>query len=130
MEDIFKVGDRVFHLQNGWGTVLYSPKDIYYLVRFDDNRTDFWYTKINNKVLSFTEYTLNGFSQERPEELPKKGQVVWVRDLDDQAWYVSMFWDYDPSEPDGPYVVTPNFYEGDHECYRFMTTKNPYENEQ
>lgn len=67
IKDIFKVGDRVFHIQNGWGTVGYSPKQNYYLVDFDNNSTAFWYTKFNNKVLSFTEYTLEGFSQDRKD---------------------------------------------------------------
>jgi hypothetical protein len=132
MENIFRKGDRVFHIHYGWGIIEDEVPEML-IVAFDSRskRDDkVGVNKFVSNLLSFTAYTLEGFSQERPEELPKKGQVVWVRDLDDQAWYVSMFWDYDPSEPDGPYVVTPNFYEGDHECYRFMTTKNPYENEQ
>lgn len=135
MKDIFRKGDRVFHIQYGWGKVNkvfdYEGINVVECKFIINDRTISFI--IDNKLqnlLSFTEYSLCGFSDQRPEQLPKKGQVVWVRDRDDQAWYVSMFWGYDPSEPNGPYIVTPNFYEGDHECYRFMTTKNPYENEQ
>jgi hypothetical protein len=124
IEDIFKVGDRVFHIQNGWGTVGYSPKDDYYLVNFDKNSTTFWYTKFNNKILSFTEYTLEGFSQERPEELPKKGQIVWGRDYEFQSWHIYHF---SHKAEDGIYHLSSD---NKRNMFRLkqITTENPYEN--
>lgn len=133
----FKEGDNVFHAAYGWGKVmsideedkLECPVEVEFYnwgceTFTDDGRTMPGYPM----VLSFTEYTLEGFSLERPEVMPKKGDVVWVRDGHD-LWKVSMFLEYDTNEPDGPYIVSPNMIEGDHECYRYLTTINPYTNE-
>lgn len=128
MEQIFKVGDRVFHIQNGWGTIVYSPRDEYYLVDFDDNSTQFWYSKSNNKVLSFTEYTLEGFSQERPEELPKKGDIVWVRDYKNEEWKITHFIGLHPTSSYKYRVSRINSYSNTID-YMYMTTTNPYANE-
>lgn len=125
IKDIFKVGDRVFHIQNGWGTVGYSPKQNYYLVDFDNNSTAFWYTKFNNKVLSFTEYTLEGFSQERPEELPYVGQVVWVRKIFPSEWIIGHFRE---KKKDRYYISSCN---NEYNDFGFeIRTTNPYANEQ
>lgn len=129
MEDVFKVGDRVFHIQNGWGTIVYSPRDEYYLVDFDDNSTQFWYSKSNNKVLSFTEYTLEGFSQERPEELPKKGDIVWVRDREYDNWMITYFMRIGNGEL--KYGTNPRKSDDSAHTYyyRYLRTTNPYANE-
>ena len=73
MKTIFKKGDRVFDIRFGWGTVItenividsFNPM----VVQFDDEELRNYYTlrgKDITKLLSFTEYTLQGFSQERP----------------------------------------------------------------
>ena len=72
MKTIFKKGDRVFDIRFGWGTVItenividsFNPM----VVQFDDEELRNYYTlrgKDITKLLSFTEYTLQGFSQER-----------------------------------------------------------------
>jgi hypothetical protein len=132
---IFKKGDRVFCIIYGWGTISKIGKNYYPIdIEFDCNvinsyTIDGRITEGGSPTLSFTEYTLEGFSQERPEPLPKRGDVVWVRNNHDFHWEVSMFLEYDTNEPDGPYIVSPNMIEGDHECCRYLTTKNPYLNE-
>lgn len=96
METIFKVGDKVFDYQFGWGKVIndnWGPK---YPIEVQFNKSFKWsYTKDGriydnciNPTLSLTEYTLEGFSQEK---LPKKGDIVWVRDHEDEDWAVSHF---------------------------------------
>lgn len=123
---VFKEGDRVYFHVYGWGKIF--DIDVNVGVKFENVESYKYFNIELLKALSFTEYTLNGFSQERPEELPEKGQVVWVRDEHD-LWKVSMFLEYDINEPDGPYIVSPNMIEGDHECYRYLTKINPYLNE-
>ena len=128
METIFKDDDRVYLNLVGWGTII-DVTDYDISVKFDTGDVRHISGDVR-KLLSFTEYTLEGFSQERPDELPNVGEAVWVRDHEFGNWNVSMFLEYDPTEKGGPYIVTSTFIEGDHECYRYMTTKNPYANEQ
>lgn len=75
-KQIFKVGDRVFDIRYGWGKVTICADTILYPigVQFDedDSQEVILYTEDgrghlgdNKPVLSFTEYTLKGFSQKR-----------------------------------------------------------------
>ena len=77
METIFKVGDRVYDIRFGWGTVKHIEEDenSYFpiSVLFDNDKfqnNKLYEVEHNNKtytnLLSFTEYTLQGFSLERP----------------------------------------------------------------
>lgn len=137
METIFKEGDRVFHYHYGWGTIKsisYDDRAIYPVpVNFDTSDST-WFTCDGRELdcekpsLSFTEYTLEGFSQERPEELPKKGDVVWVRDNNDEAWQVSIFF-----KKEGMFYLCTRYdpeIESYVQCWDQLTTKNPYKNEQ
>jgi hypothetical protein len=139
METIFKEGDRVFDIKYGWGVVSsvnIRTRDWPIEVLFDgeeeltdqysfDGRAFLNYPP----TLSFTEYTLNGFSQERPEPLPKKGQIVWVRDWEGQSWSIAH---YVQKSKDGYYVThrDPLSIHLNGSTYRYLTTKNPYANEQ
>jgi hypothetical protein len=75
---IFKKGDKVYDHAYGWGEVLdtFGRGNVEIIVK--DGKAAF----LSEATLSFTEYTLNGFSQERPKEpLPfNKGDVVYVCD--------------------------------------------------
>jgi hypothetical protein len=82
---IFKVGDRVFHIEYGWGTV--KKVDGIMSVIFTHGIVTF----IEGRLLSFTEYTLQGFSQERPIELPEVGELCLVRDFKDSVWKARNF---------------------------------------
>ena len=97
METIFKVGDRVFDIKHGWGTValrLKESEDPYYRWRVDftyhrESYTDEGKSKISDayRSLSFTEYDLinGGFSQKRPvnyEEYIGKWGKFWDSDKD------------------------------------------------
>lgn len=86
----FKAGDKVFHhLYGGWGTVCSVANEAVEVV-FDDNIHSY----INWRELSFTEYTLQGFSQERPKPDIKKGQLIYVRD-GRGVWKMRHFSHYD-----------------------------------
>lgn len=74
-KQIFKVGDRVFDIHHGWGIVIKIKPDgsntsFPIRVKFKDDTECYSYDGRpyfnTSKVLSFTEYTLQGFSQERP----------------------------------------------------------------
>ena len=84
-KQIFKKGDKVFDYLFGWGNVVE--------VRDDNNRFplrvqfkkgiagytfDGRFYEDSPQTLSFTEYTINGFSQERPVELPEIGKRSWL----------------------------------------------------
>jgi hypothetical protein len=138
METIFKEGDRVFHYHYGWGTIKSisnSDRERYPVpVNFDTSDST-WFTcdgrelDCEKPTLSFTEYKLEGFSQERPEPLPKKGQIVWVRDWEGQSWFIAH---YVQKSKDGYYVThrDPLSIHLNGSTYRYLTTKNPYANEQ
>lgn len=94
-KQIFKVGDRVFDHRFGWGEVTYvysikKVKDAYNSfnceVKFDKytDEKPFIYTDHGAlTALSFTEYTLQGFTQEKP------------MNYDDYIGKWGKFWDYD-----------------------------------
>ena len=89
---MFKVGDRVFNYQYGWGTIN-EELTKYILVLFDNCKSvsiPFYKdgketSRSERPTLSFTEYTLEGFSQERPKHLgvpiPLKVEKVDIKKL-------------------------------------------------
>jgi len=116
----FKKGDRVYHIEYGWGVVIEygwgvvieNDNGISFpiLVEFAsdlicsftlDGRES---TESKSSTLSFTEYTLQGFSQERPIELPKIGELCLVRDIDNDIWIARIFVGYNSSD-DFPYTT-------------------------
>lgn len=135
MKTVFKVGDKVFDARYGWGEVTsisYTPK---YPISVVFNKIEDFYTFDGRDhdtdnltpLLSFTEYTLQGFSQERPEVLPNRGDVVWVRNNEKENWLCTQFmW-----KVDGYYRATDSnpWKESNGVHYIFLTTINPYINE-
>lgn len=98
-KEIFKVEDKVFDLKYGWGFVYDARCPI--IVRFSEYTVS--YAKKDLKTLSFTEYTLQGFSQERPIALPKVGELCLVRDYNNEYWRGVEFKMYDKNL-DCPFV--------------------------
>ena len=95
-KQIFKAGDKVYHIEYGWGVVKDNKCDHvinfpivvefkeHNLIVFSNDGKEIIGSK--QPTLSFTEYTLQGFSQERPIELPKVGELCLVRDFKDSVW--------------------------------------------
>jgi hypothetical protein len=132
MKQIFKKGDKVFcHYFGGWGVVenIYL-KNIVFPIRCSFPLGNGSFTEDGRfysegpPMLSFTEYTLEGFSQERPEELPKRGDVVWVRDNDNEPWFISHFISKENEWHLTSFIMNDKKYLK----WRQLTTKNPYEN--
>lgn len=110
-KQIFKVGDEVYHVDYGWGVIDHIEDNIEdnfndkhpIQVTFEEDTKYFtidgrYYDYSKNKSLSFTEYTLQGFSQERPIELPEVGDLCLVRDNNGAVWHVRHFEGYFPNE--------------------------------
>jgi hypothetical protein len=110
-KEIFKVEDKVFHYGFGWGKIDFIDDeqndypDYPILVIFKSGLEHtftldgkFELTDIN-PTLSFTEYTLEGFSQERPIVLPEVGELCLVRDSDRETWMTVQFKKYDKTKP-------------------------------
>jgi hypothetical protein len=125
---IFKENDRVYVTSLGWGKVIdagCSTPTGWVGIETDEGRI----IHVDTYLVSFTEYTLDGFSQERPEPLPKPGDVVWVRDTEYDSWMITYFRRFSTdaklrygtnskNSDDSQYIY----------YYKYLTTKNPYEN--
>lgn len=132
MEQIFKKGDRVFHIHYGWGIIKLVDSDVgeYSVGVSFDLDENCWFThdgrELNGEkpTLSFTEYTFEGFSQERLEELPDVGQVVWVRKIFPSEWIIGHFRE---KKKDRYYISSCN---NEYNDFGFeIRTTNPYANE-
>jgi hypothetical protein len=103
METNFKVGDRVYHLSYGWGVIKeHNSDENYSKIKFESGNE---YGFLEHFLISFTEYTLQGFSQERPIVLPEVGELCLVRDSYDEDWRAITFKEYN-SRDQYPYVST------------------------
>ncbi len=138
MKQIFKKGDKVFcHYFGGWGVVenIYL-KNIVFPIRCSFPLGNGSFTEDGRfysegpPMLSFTEYTIEGFSQERPEPAPKPGDVVWVRNTEYDSWKITYFRKFN-SDATSRYGCNPRNSSDSMSLsyYRYLTTKNPYENE-
>ena len=123
---IFKVGDVVYVAPLGWGIVFdagCSTPDGWVGIETNSGRI----IHVDTSLVSFTEYTLQGFSQERPEELPNVGDIVWVKeDKDNQFWQIGHFY----KKADNRYLVSSGRPDGWSISGAAMTTTNPYANKQ
>lgn len=119
---IFKEKDKVYVASVGWGTVIdagcSTPSG---WVSIESNGKIFC---VETYFVSFTKYTLDGFSQERPEVLPNKGDIVWARKLLTTEWRLGHF----IRKMDDRYIISHNN-KDDNDWGFQITTTNPYANE-
>ena len=99
----FKEGDRVYHVEYGWGEVLEEINFYGNLKITFDKEVPQW-CFIDKSFISFTEYTLQGFTQERPVVLPEVGELCLVRDKDNHSWTAKEFVGYIPTA-EFPYIT-------------------------
>ena len=103
-KEIFRVGDKVYHIEYEWGEVLYANnKEEIIDIKFKDRIIKF----CDYRDISFTEYTLQGFSQERPIELPEVGELCLFRNFDCDDWVVRKFYLLSLDTP-RKYITTAN----------------------
>ena len=142
MKTVFETGDRVYDFTKGlgWGTIKQiipnSNIDYPIMVSFDNGELVSYtldgkiYENDPHPTLSFTESDLvkGGFSQGRPEILPERGDIVWVRNDKDGKWKIAHFVQL---IEDITYLYECSDYTNlvDRDTYKFMTTKNPYKND-
>ena len=81
---IFKKGDKVYDHAYGWGEVIKGDDDHAYPLKIEFQHIELYYNVKGVAefgflpTLSFTEYTLEGFSQVRPKEpLPFDRWYIW-----------------------------------------------------
>ena len=136
MNTIYKLGDKVYDAHFGWGEIIKIDDPTIYPIQVKFNSftiiytiKGFYSTSSPFPSLSFTKYdfTKGGFSQERPEELPNKGDIVWVKEDDNSFWQCKQFM----KKTEDKYKATSfnPFDDKDGDYYEYMTTKNPYTNE-
>jgi len=108
----FEKGDRVFDYIKGWGEIVHTYSDNWEevddnytvcVVKFDSSEEIIHFTKyLATKMLSFTEYTLQGFTQEKPvnyEEYVGKWGKFW--DSDKDILLIGKLLAYDNTENEG-----------------------------
>jgi hypothetical protein len=92
---MFNLNDRVFHIQYGWGEVYDTrPSGVFY-VRFDNGFTYGFGTAFQSLV-SYTEYTLEGFSSERPKLTWDSIWKEWMRDKTDMTFGMYLEQNFEP----------------------------------
>lgn len=98
---IFKVNDKVYCIMNGHGIIDEISEEVaeLYPIKVKFNNVIISYTydgRYSQRLfptLSFTEYKLEGFTQERPEILPNEGDIVWIKEDEDQYyWQIGHFY--------------------------------------
>jgi hypothetical protein len=101
MKTVFKVGDKVFDIKYGWGVVNRiddgecHPVHVSFFIKTESYKYDGSIIEYASPSLSFTEYTLQGFSQERPVALPEVGELVLVRNQEIERWRTFEFHSFD-----------------------------------
>ena len=73
----FKKGDKLYHVVRGWLVYDGISGSGIHVTNF--NHYSFILSTSNKELLSYTEYTLKGFSQERPEQEIKRNTFVYYK---------------------------------------------------
>jgi hypothetical protein len=122
---IFKKGDKVFDYAYGWGYVYdISDEEWGVYVTFEGEQVRYnKFGRVNgcsfDNTLSFTEYTLEGFSQVRPKEpLPfKVGDVVYVSDTALSRWVTCQLTSINSDNGDNPFCTGSD--------WKYIALENP-----
>ena len=124
-ESKFKVGDSVYLYPIGWGIIEIVNEYDYKVYFHVINQSRFISAEWIN-LLSFTEYMIEGISQDRSEVQPESGQIVWVRDSEYRDWQISHFVNMNTSL-NHKYFCSHTNNDENIEGFIYLTTENPYE---
>lgn len=119
---IFRLDDIVYVISYGWGIVIDAGCSTHNgWVGIETNSGKI--ISVDSHLVSFSKYTLEGFSQERPEVLPNKGDIVWIRGEFPDEWTVGHFF----KKEDGKYYISYSpALKGWHTFGIEYKTTNPY----
>lgn len=92
----FQKGDRVFDIRYGWGTVTMFDGDYDVAIRFDNDTCNHYFDGRGVGTISFTEYTLEGFSSERPKLTWDSIWKEWMRDKTDMTFGMYLEQNFEP----------------------------------
>ena len=92
----FQKGDRVFDIRYGWGTVTIFDGDHDAAIRFDNDTSDIYFSGRGIGTISFTEYTLEGFSSEKPKPTWKSIYSEWSYDDSDLKYREFLEQNFEP----------------------------------
>lgn len=73
----FQKGDRVFDIRYKWGTVTTFDGDYDVCIEFDDDTSNRYFEGRGIDTISFTEYTLDGFTKEKPKVTWASIYIEW-----------------------------------------------------
>lgn len=121
------VGQEVFDIRYGWGTIYDISSDEGFKVTF---RSKIWrkyrISDDTSILVSTTEYSLNNHSHDPIEVLPELGAVCWVRDDNKEKWLITHF----VRKQDDIYITTDanpfKYEELDLLAWSQMTPVNPF----
>jgi hypothetical protein len=92
---MFEIDDRVFHIQYGWGTVYDTRPSGAFYVKFDHGNSAGFGTALQSLV-SYTEYTLDGFTLEKTKPTWKSIYSEWSYDDSDLKYREFLEQNFEP----------------------------------
>lgn len=125
---MFKLNQKVYWGQLEGEVIKICNGDIYPIsVEFSNGEADYFTTDGRFQlgfppVLSFTPYTLDGFSQ---EEKIEQGTIVYFRDDESKLWNIGY---YDTFKDGRHHVFYNQQKSGKSNSFKFVTTENPLVN--
>ena len=94
---LFEKGDRVFDIRYGWGIVGDKYNDEFFDVKFEKPCNALSFSrKTASKILSYTEYTLDGHSLEKPKPTWKSIYSEWSYDDSDLKYREFLEQNFEP----------------------------------
>jgi hypothetical protein len=92
----FQEGDRVFDIRYGWGTVVIFDGDYDVAINFDNETHTRYFDGRGIDTISFTEYTLDGYTHERPKVTWGSIYVEWSYDDSDLKYREYLEQNFEP----------------------------------
>lgn len=92
----FQKGDRVFDIRYGWGTVTVFDGDYDVAIEFDSEMHVRYFDGRGLETISFTEYTLDGFTKDKPKVTWRSIYNEWSYDDSDLKYREFLEQNFEP----------------------------------